>query len=386
MSDIMVELTILMPCFNEAETLETCIAKASSFLERHGINGEILIADNGSTDGSQKIAARCGARVVHVRERGYGAALIEGMRAARGEYLVMGDADNSYDFSELSLFLKQLRAGDELVIGNRFRGGIKPGAMPFLHRYLGNPLLSWLGRLFYGVPIGDFHCGLRGFSRNAILRLGLQSPGMEFASEMIVKAKLWNLKMSEVPTTLSPDGRSRAPHLRTWPDGWRHLRFLVLHSPKWLFFYPGVALLCIGLSGVAILLPGPLQVFHNIVLDTNTLLAASFAVLIGVQLVAFSVLARRYAASEGFLPPVYRLPSVVTSATLERMLLVALGFLLLGGTAIGWAVWYWASLDFGSIADTRVMRTLTVGLLLVAISVQIAAGTFLASIFEIRRR
>jgi glycosyltransferase involved in cell wall biosynthesis len=382
----MVELTILMPCLNEAETLETCITKASSYLERSGVNGEILIADNGSTDGSQKIAARCGARVVHTELRGYGAALIAGISAARGKYIVMGDADDSYDFSDLSLFVERLRAGDELVMGNRFRGGIKPGAMPFLHRYLGNPVLSWLGRLFYPISIGDFHCGLRGFSRSAIRRLGLQNPGMEFASEMVVKSALWKLKISEVPTTLSPDGRSRKPHLKTWRDGWRHLRFLVLHSPTWLFFYPGAALLGVGLLGIAILLPGPVHIFKNTVLDIHTLLASCFAVLIGAQLVTFAVLARRYAASEGFLPPVYRMPSVVTGATLERMLLVALAFLLLGCVAIAWAVWYWASLNFGNITDTSVMRALTVGLLLVAISIQMASGTLLASIFDIRRK
>ncbi len=381
-----VELTILMPCLNEAETLEACITKAFSFLKRHQINGEVLIADNGSTDGSLDVATQCRARVVHVASRGYGAALIGGINVARGKYVVMADADDSYDLQNLFPFLERLRAGDDVVVGNRFQGGIQRGAMPFLHRHFGNPVLSGVGRLFYGVPIGDFHCGLRGFSRAAILRLGLQNSGMEFASEMIVKAALWGLKLSEVPTKLSPDGRSRAPHLRTWHDGWRHLRFLALHSPKWLFFYPGIALLCLGLLGIAALLPGPMRIFNNTVLDIHTLLAASFAVLIGAQLVTFSVLARRYAASEGILPPVSRMPSVVTGASLERLLLIAFAILLCGVAAIGWAAWDWASLDFKEITSSSVMRALTVGLLAIAMSIQLAAGTLLASVFDTFRK
>ena len=251
------ELTILMPCLNEAETLATCIDKARRYLDTSGIRGEILVADNGSTDGSREIAAEHGARVVAVAERGYGAALKAGIKAAAGRYVIMGDADDSYDFSNLHPFVAKLREGVELVMGNRFKGGIAPGAMPGLHKYLGNPVLSGIGRLFFKSPIGDFHCGLRGFHRNAIAALGLESPGMEFASEMVVKATLRHKAIAEVPTTLSPDGRSRPPHLRSWRDGWRHLRFLMLFCPKWLFFYPGLVLLAAGLASMVWLVPQP---------------------------------------------------------------------------------------------------------------------------------
>ncbi len=233
------ELTILMPCLNEAETIGTCVGKARAYLESRGIAGEVLVADNGSTDGSQAIAESLGARVVPIAQKGYGAALLGGIAAARGTYIIMGDADDSYDFTALDPFVAKLREGYELVMGNRFHGGIKPGAMPALHRYLGNPVLTGIGRLFFHSPVGDFHCGLRGFNRDAVRGLELTAPGMEFASEMVVKATLQQLRISEVPTTLSPDGRSRAPHLRSWRDGWRHLRFLLLFSPRWLFLYPG---------------------------------------------------------------------------------------------------------------------------------------------------
>jgi glycosyltransferase involved in cell wall biosynthesis len=381
-----VELTILMPCLDEAETIEACVTKASEFLRSRGVAGEVLIADNGSTDGSQEIASRAGARVVQVPSRGYGAALNGGIEAARGRYVIMGDADDSYDFLSLDLFLGRLRAGDDLVMGNRFTGGIKPGAMPLLHKYLGNPVLSLLGRIFFRVPIRDFHCGLRGFSRVSILDMKLVSEGMEFASEMIVKASLKGLKFSEVPTTLSPHGRSRAPHLKTWSDGWRHLRFLLLHSPKWLFFYPGVAMLGLGLVGILALLPGPLRLTPTTVLDIHTLLAASFAVLIGIQLISFSVLARRYAASEGFLTPVWRYPSIIGNLTLERELHIALIILILGVSGFVWATWYWASQNFGPIAYAGVLRVLIVSLMLIAVSIQLAASAFLASVLTIRRK
>ena len=243
------ELTILMPCLNEAETLACCIQKAQAFLKRSRVAGEVLIADNGSTDGSQAIAVSLGARVVSVPVRGYGAAIIEEIETARGRFVVMGDSDDSYDFSALDSFVAELRAGADLVMGNRFKGGIKPGAMPWLHRYVGNPVLTTLGRWFFNSDCGDFHCGLRGFNRAAILRLDLQASGMEFASEMVVKATVHGLRIAEVPVTLWPDGRTRAPHLRSWRDGWRHLRFLLLFSPRSLFFYPGAMLAAIGLRG-----------------------------------------------------------------------------------------------------------------------------------------
>jgi glycosyltransferase involved in cell wall biosynthesis len=380
-----IELSILMPCLNEAETIATCVSKASRFLRDHGVAGEVLVADNGSTDGSQELAGSAGARVVAVPTRGYGAALLGGIEAARGRYVIMGDADDSYDFLNLEPFLLRLRAGDDLVMGNRFAGGIKPGAMPFLHRYLGNPLLSLAGRLFFRVPIGDFHCGLRGFSREAIRNLGLTSPGMEFASEMIVKAAFKRLRCSEVPTVLSPDGRSGAPHLRTWQDGWRHLRFLVLHSPRWLFFYPGLVLLALGLVGVALLLPGPLRVTPTTVLDVHSLLAASFSVLIGVQLISFSILARRYAALEGVLPPTRRFFGALEAVSLERLLQAALIILVCGFVGFIWAFWYWASHGFGPIVYPRVMRVLIPSLVAVAVAVQLGASAFLASALSIRR-
>ena len=244
------ELSIVMPCLNEAETLEVCIKKAQNSLRENQLAGEVIIADNGSTDGSQAIAERLGARVVPVDRKGYGSALLGGIAAARGRFIIMGDADDSYEFTNLMPFVAKLREGFELVMGNRFKGGIKPGAMPPLHRYLGNPVLTGIGRLFFGCPAGDFHCGLRGFSKAAIDRLNLQTTGMEFASEMVVKGSLQGLRITEVPTTLSPDGRSRPPHLRSWRDGWRHLRFMLVYSPRWLFLYPGLLLMLVGLGNV----------------------------------------------------------------------------------------------------------------------------------------
>ena len=282
------ELSVVMPCLNESETLATCIRKARTALTTHGIDGEILIADNGSTDGSQEIAAREGARVVDVPVRGYGAALMAGIQAAKGKYVLMGDSDDSYDFGHPHRFLEPLREGADLVMGNRFRGGIEPGAMPFLHRYLGNPVLSLIGRVFFRVPSGDLYCGLRAFNRESILKLNLRSKGMEFAHEMVVRSALSGYRIVEIPTTLRPDGRNRPPHLRTWRDGWRTLRFLLLYSPRWLFLYPGAVLIVLGLAGSAWLLQGP-QFIRGVGLDVHTLLYAFVSVLLGFQLVAFAV-------------------------------------------------------------------------------------------------
>ena len=381
------ELTILMPCLNEAETVATCVAKAVGFLKRSGVKGEVVIADNGSTDGSQALAEAAGARVVGVLDRGYGAALIGGIEAARGRYVIMGDADDSYDFERLDSMLERLRGGAQLVMGNRFEGGIAKGAMPFLHRYLGNPVLSFLGRLFFKIPVGDFHCGLRGFSREAILALGLKSPGMEFASEMVVKASLNGLAIAETPTTLRPDGRSRAPHLKTWRDGWRHLRFLLLHSPKFLFIYPGLALIALGTVGVAMLWHGAVRLTPEIELDIHTLIASCFAALIGVQLVMFGALARRYAMVEGILPPpkAKRLQPFLLGLTLETILQLALAVLIGGAAGAAWAFWRWASVGFGPIQFYDVLRILVLSLTAIAVSVQLAASGFLASVFTIRR-
>lgn len=378
------ELTILMPCLNEAETLATCIRKARDYLDRAGIRGEVLIADNGSTDGSREIAKAEGARVHPVSQRGYGAALIGGIRAARGKYIIMGDADDSYDFSSLDAFVQELRAGGQLVMGNRFRGGIAPGAMPFLHRMLGNPVLSFIGRLFFKIPVGDFHCGLRGFNRDAIRDLKLSSPGMEFASEMVVKASLNHLDIREVPTTLSPDGRSRAPHLRTWRDGWRHLRFLLLHSPKWLFAVPGFSLLGAGLVGVTALIGGPVEL-GGIRLDVMTLVASCFSLIVGVQLLTFSLVTRVYAGEYGVLPKSKHLDRVVPFLTLERQLQLAavLGVAGLAGTVA--AFWGWASHGFGDIAGNTTLRWFALSLTSIAIGVQLAAAAFLASFIRLPR-
>jgi glycosyltransferase involved in cell wall biosynthesis len=316
------ELTILMPCLNEAETLAICIAKAQSFLSRTGIRGEVVIADNGSTDGSQKIATDLGARVVAVPRRGYGAALIGGIDAAKGVYCIFGDADDSYDFEKLEPFVDELRTGKDIVMGNRFRGGIAPGAMPPLHRYLGNPVLTAIGRLLFRVPAGDFHCGLRGFNTARIRALGLNATGMEFASEFVVRAALANYSISEVPTTLKPDGRSRPPHLRTWRDGWRHLRFLLLYSPTWLFLLPGLLLIILGVLGAAILLPGPIRLSAHVELDTHTLLVSSISILIGIQFVTASVLARRYGVINGLLPPSTNKAAVAQKISLESVLIL----------------------------------------------------------------
>jgi glycosyltransferase involved in cell wall biosynthesis len=379
------ELTILMPCLNEAETIATCVAKANGYLTRASVAGEVLVADNGSTDGSQALAVAAGARVVAVPEKGYGAALMGGVRAAHGRFVIMGDADDSYDFENLDGMVAHLRDGADLVMGNRFKGGIAPGAMPFLHRYLGNPVLSFIGRLFFAIPVGDFHCGLRGFSREAILELGLNSPGMEFASEMVVKASLRGLRIEETPTTLSPDGRSRPPHLKTWRDGWRHLRFLLLHSPRFLFIYPGLALIVAGLAGSALLARGAVRVSPKIELDIHSLVVACFAVLIGVQLLMFGALARRYQTLEGVLPPAPRFQRFLLGLDLETMLRASLVIFLAGVGGTGWAVVHWAGSGFGPIHYNGVMRVLVMSLTAVAVAIQLAATGFLASVFALRR-
>jgi glycosyltransferase involved in cell wall biosynthesis len=380
-----VELTILMPCLNEAETIEVCVRKALGFLKRSGVSGEVLIADNGSTDGSQAMAEALGARVVAIPARGYGAALIGGIEAARGRFVIMGDADDSYDFENLEGMIEHLRGGADLVMGNRFKGGIAPGAMPPLHRYLGNPVLSFIGRLFFSIPVGDFHCGLRGFSRQAILDLGLQSSGMEFASEMVVKASLNNLRIEETPTTLKPDGRSRPPHLRTWRDGWRHLRFLLLHSPRWLFTYPGLALILLGLAGSVPLTFGAVKITPRIELDIHSLVVACFAILIGVQLIVFGALARRYQTLEGVLPPSARFQKFLLGLNLESILQAALVIFLAGTAGAAWAVIHWAGSGFGPIHYNGVMRVLVTSLTGITVAIQLAAAGFLASVFALRR-
>jgi len=377
------ELTILMPCLDEAETIGVCVAKARRFLERSGIAGEILVADNGSTDGAQAIARRLGARVVDIAERGYGAALIGGIHAARGTYVIMGDSDDSYDFAALDLFVARLRAGYALVVGNRFQGGIARGAMPALHRYLGNPVLSAVGRIFFHSPCGDFHCGLRGFRRDTILGLDLQAQGMEFASEMVVKATLAGLPIAEVPTTLSPDGRSRKPHLRSWRDGWRHLRFLLLFSPRWLFVYPGLGILLTGLAAMAWLLPGPRQIGHT-VFDIHTLFYASLAVAIGSQSVMFGVFAKIYAAREGFMPQNRRLGAWLSAFSLEAGLICGALLVLAGFGLAVYALSFWDAADFGPLSATAAMRLVIPSGTMVLLGSQLICGSFVIGVLDIR--
>jgi glycosyltransferase involved in cell wall biosynthesis len=379
------ELTILMPCLNEAETLETCIRKAQEFLTTSGVRGEILVADNGSTDGSRDIAERAGARVVPVAERGYGAALIGGIDAARGTYTIMGDADDSYDFTDLMPFVEQLRGGSDLVMGNRFKGGIAPGAMPRSHKYLGNPVLSWLGRLFFRIPVGDFHCGLRGFRTDRIRALHLSTLGMEFASEMVVRSALAGYVINEVPTTLAKDGRSRPPHLRTWRDGWRHLRFLLIYSPRWLFLYPGLALLLVGLIGILLLFNGEFRVGPT-TLGIHTFVAACMAVLIGIQAITFAAIARRYATSRGLLPPSARFSVLLRALTPERLLVIGLVLFLVALAGLIWSLWQWIAADFGPLADQRILRVLTLSFTGLAAAVQLWLAAFLASLMEIPQR
>jgi len=374
-----------MPCLNEAETLAVCIRKARSYLAESGVSGEILIADNGSTDGSQQIAETEGARVVNVTARGYGAALIGGIEAARGTYTIMGDADDSYDFTRLGPFLDQLRAGSDLVMGNRLKGGIEPGAMPASHRYLGNPVLSWLGRLFFHIPIGDFHSGLRGFNTERIRALGLSTLGMEFASEMVVRSALAKYEITEVPTTLAKDGRSRPPHLRTWHDGWRHLRFLLIYSPRWLFLYPGLVLLGLGLTGIVVLFPGQLRV-GNSTLGIHTFVAACMLVLIGVQAVTFGAIARRYTTLRGLLPPSTRYSPILKALTPERMLVMGLIIFLVALLGLVWSLWQWIAVDFGPLTDDRILRVLTLGFTGIAAAVQLWLAAFLASLMEINQK
>lgn len=374
-----------MPCLNEAETLATCIRKAQAAFNEAHIHGEVIVADNGSTDGSQAIASGLGARVVAVVAKGYGNALMGGIAAARGRFVVMGDSDDSYDFGHIPRFLEQLRKGSDLVMGNRFRGGIQPTAMPLSHRYLGNPGLTALGRLFFGSPCGDFYCGMRGFSKAAYERLDLRTTGMEFATEMVVKSTLLKLKIAEVPTTLSPDGRGRSPHLRTWRDGWRTLRFFLLYSPRWLFLYPGAALMLIGMVAGAWLLPGPRRV-GAVIFDVHTLLYAAIAVLLGFQAIAFAFFTKLFAISEGLHPPDPLLDRMFRYITLEVGLVVG-ALLVVGGLLISvYAVHYWETQNFGPLDMSRTFRLVIPGALCLTLGVQGIFSSFFLSVLSMRRK
>lgn len=387
MTDSSLEFTFLMPCLNEAETLGTCINKCRQSIDRLGLAAEIVIADNGSSDGSQQIAEELGARVVPVEQKGYGSALMGGILSARGTYVLMADADDSYDWSAVDPFVEQLRAGHDLVMGCRLpKGGgtVSPGAMPFLHRWLGNPVLTWLGKLFFNAPVNDFHCGLRGFSREKILELDLRMPGMEFATEMVAKACLNKFSICEVPITLHPDGRSRAPHLRTWRDGWRHLRFMLLYSPLWLFVIPGLVL-----GGIGILLTifalikgawGDASAFH-----LNTMLVGLLGCFLGFQSLALGLFSKVFAVTEGLLPATPSFERFTKFARLEVGLVVSLALSVIGIWMIGSAFVQWAALDFGTLSPKVAGYRVIPGVGLVLLGVQIMLNSFFLSVLGLRR-
>jgi glycosyltransferase involved in cell wall biosynthesis len=380
-----VELSVVMPCLNEAETLEACILRAQRALRDASISGEIIVADNGSTDGSVAIAERLGAIVVQVAARGYGNALMGGIAAAVGRFIVMGDADESYDFGHIPRFVDKLREGADLVMGNRFRGGIQRKAMPRLHRYFGNPILTKIGRLFFHSPVGDFYCGIRGFRKAAYEKMGLRTTGMEFATEMVVKATLLKLQIAEVPTTLSPDGRSRPPHLRTWRDGWRTLRFFLLYSPRWLFLYPGLALMLVGTLAGLWLLPLPRTV-GSVTFDVHTLVYAAVAVLLGSQAIAFAVFTKVFAISEGLHPPDPVLDGLFSYVTLEIGLLVGTLLTISGLATSVYAVGRWQNQHFGALDYSQTMRLVIPAALLLTLGVQTVFASFFMSVLGLRRR
>lgn len=379
-----IELSIVMPCLNEAETLAICITKAKSFLDSNHVHGEVIIADNGSTDGSIEIAKSHNARLVHVKQKGYGSALRSGINASEGTYVIMADADDSYDFSNLMPFLTALRNGHDLVMGNRFKGGIEKKAMPFLHKYLGNPVLSFIGRLFFKIKIGDFHCGLRGFSNEAYSKLDLRTTGMEFASEMIVKAKLNNLSITEVPTKLSKDGRTRAPHLNTWSDGWRHLRFLMLYAPNWLFLFPGVLAFVVGLIGSILLIQNPV-VYNDITFDVHTLLYTSSLMLIGFQFILFYALTKIFAVENDLLPKSNRYQKLFKFLNLESGLIF--GFLLLGtGLLLSYFGFSnWKSTGFGQLNVSTTLRTIIPAVMTLQLGIQIILFSLFFSVLGLKK-
>ncbi|HSN93319.1 MAG TPA: glycosyltransferase family 2 protein [Anaeromyxobacteraceae bacterium] len=384
-ADAGLELSIVMPCLDEAETVGACVREARAFLAASGVRGEVLVGDNGSSDGSQEIARREGARVVDVPVRGYGAALHAAVLAARGRYVVMGDSDRSYDFSDLTPFLERLRQGFDLVMGNRFLGGIERGAMPWKNRHVGNPALSGIGRLLFGCPARDLHCGIRGFSAEAFRRMDLRTTGMEFASEMVVKATLLGMRVTEVPARLRRDGRSGPPHLRPWQDGWRHLRFMLLYSPNWLFFYPGLALAAAGLLVGAWLLPGPRRI-GGVELDVHTLLYAALAVLVGVQAIGFAIFSKTFAAAEGLLPESRRQRAFHRRVTLEVG--IGAGVLLAAAGLAGsvHAVLRWRAGSFGPLDPARTLREVIPSVLATVLGIQVLLSSFFLSVLRLKRR
>ncbi len=379
------ELTILMPCLNEAETVAICVTKANSWLRRNGVVGEVLISDNGSTDGSQVIAVEHGARVVHAPVKGYGAALSYGISQAKGKYIIMGDCDDSYDFSDLGLFIEKLRQDFDLVMGNRFKGGIKKGAMPFLHRYLGNPVLTFLGRTFFRSDIRDFHCGLRGFKQDLHERLKLQTTGMEFASEMIVKSVLYKVKITEVPTILSPDGRSRPPHLRTWRDGWRHLRFLLMYSPTWLFKVPGFFFMSVGFLLMILTVFQPFQIIKGVFFDTNTLIFSAVFIILGYTTLTLGLFTRTFAREEGFLPEKNGHFFLDKVLSLEMGILVGIILFVAGVFLSFYALYLWDRAGFGRLDYSQILRIVIPASSLILLGMQTVLSSFFLGILKIKR-
>ena len=379
------EVSVVLPCLNERETVGICVAKAVAALESAGIKGEVIVADNGSSDGSVELAQAAGARVVHVQHRGYGNALRGGIQAARGTYVLMADSDDSYDFAHIPRFVEQLRNGSELVMGNRFLGGIEKGAMPPLHRYLGNPVLTAIGRLFSRSPCKDFHCGIRAFRKQSYERMDIRSTGMEFASEMVVKASLLQMKVTEVPTTLSPDARSHPTHLHTWHDGWRHLRFLLMYSPRWLFLYPGIASIIVGFAACVWLMPGPRRI-GDIVFDVHTLAYGLGSMLVGFQLVTFAVFTKIFAITEGLLPEDPRLNRLFDYIKLETGLIVGAIFVAVGVAGSIFALSTWAHSSFGPITSENLLRIVLFSVSALILGPQIIFSSFFLSILGLRRR
>lgn len=375
------ELTILMPCLNEAETIGVCIKKARNFLEVYDIDGEVLVSDNGSTDNSITIAEELGARVVNAPIRGYGGALLTGCKEAAGKFVIMGDADDSYDFSNLMPFVDKLREGYDLVMGNRFRGGIEKGAMPWSHRYIGNPVLSFIGRLFFKSKIKDFHCGLRGYNRESILNLGLHTTGMEYASEMVVMSELAGYKICEVPTTLKKDGRNRPPHLRSFHDGWRHLKFLLMYSPRWLFLYPGILLIAIGLVGGIVLSVGEFAI-GSIVFSIHTLMYCMMSVILGVNIVYFYTFTKLYAEKSRFIPYDKSLDKYVSIGE-DKGILCGLLLTLIGVVVSVFAFGVWRKSGFSQMEPEKLMRFVLPAATMIEVGIETMFASFLVGILKI---
>lgn len=376
------ELTILMPCLNEAKTLEICIKKAFKSLEENNINGEVLISDNGSTDGSKEIAKRCGARIIEVETKGYGSALIEGIKAANGKFIIMGDSDDSYDFSNIMPFVEKLREGYELVMGNRYKGGIEKGAMPWSHKYIGTPVISFIGRVFYKTKIRDFNCGIRGLNRKSILKLDLKTTGMEYASEMIIRASLNKLKIAEVPTTLKKDGRERAPHLKSFRDGWRHLKVLLVYSPRYMFLIPGIILIFMGILGFIVTNMN----IKNIHFGIHTMLYCGAMIVLGFQTIIFGILAKVHAINSGMHPKTDKLTNLLRKITTELGIILGIIFIIIGFILSGLAINKWKATGYGNLNPLEIMPLTIPAVDLLIIGVELIFASFLLGVLNIKSK